>query len=199
MKIAAQLNGSILKIFVEDTTWKKILQPFNKEQIKVERLVYVVRNKHIFHDAISKSKPDTHPTLMFCRKKLTVWMLKQQIKRAGYGEPYEMRLAWPNKLNTLDKVFPGAYTLTFRDYKVNTTFATWLESIETLEASFLLQRLQVSGRYHSRDSKFRAYDTIDEFIWQSSEQWQREKVKEFEAALAKGTVTCPSCDLEKGI
>lgn len=107
MKISAQLNGLTLKVFIEDITWKKILLPFNKEQIKVQRLVYVIRNIHIFHDAISRSKPDAHDTLMFCRKKLTVMALKQQIKRAGYGEPYEVRLAWPNKLCILDRIFPA--------------------------------------------------------------------------------------------
>lgn len=68
--------------------------PFNKEQIKIELLVYVVRGKHIFHDTASKSRPDKHESLMFCRKKTYSVGVEATNKRAGYGEPYEFRLAW---------------------------------------------------------------------------------------------------------
>ena len=198
MKIAAQTNGTDLQIFVEDATWKKITLPLNREAVKIELLVCTTGEESIFHDAVSKSQPDTNEGLMFCRDKLNLTEFKQKLKKAGLAEPYEIRLG--NSRFFLKKEFTGAYSITFYDYKNNQAFNDWLSIFETLEAGFLLHRLKERSHYFSRDfTEFREFNSMEEFIRHRFEIWHTETVKEFEGALVNGTANCPGCENEKGI
>lgn len=198
MKIAAQTNGTDLQIFVEDANWKKITLPLNKEPVKIELLVCRVGEGSIFHDAVSKPQPVTDERLIFCRDKLTLAGFKQKLKKAGFGEPNEMRLG--NKLFSLKKEFADGYSLNFHDYKNNQAFNAWLAILETLEAGFLLHRLKERGHYFSRDfTEFREFNSMDEFIRHRFDLWHDATVKEFEQAIADGTATCPGCENERVI
>ena len=107
MKIAAERIGTELKVFIEGSNWKETTQPFNKEIVKLGLVVYHIEGEPIFHDAVSKSDPDTHPSLMFCREELTLTTFKKEVKKAGYGEPYEVRLG--NDKFNLKKEVTRAY------------------------------------------------------------------------------------------
>ena len=139
MKIAAELGGSDLKVFIEGSNWKKTTQPFNKEVVKVGLVAYIIDGEPINHDAISRSELDTHPSLMFCRDELTLADFKKELKKAGYGEPGEIRLG--NSRFALKKQLTDAYTLTFYNYCNNEAFNEWLASLPTHEAGFLLQKM----------------------------------------------------------
>ena len=194
MKIAAELRGTELKVFIERSNWKKTTQPFNKEMVKVGLVAYIIDDQPIFHDAVSRSEPDTHPALMFCRGELSLTDLKKEMKKARFGEPYEVRLG--NNRFSLRKEFIDAYTLTFYNYCNNPVFNHWLSSLPTLEAGFLLQRIKDTGRYFSREfSEFREFENIKAFVSQRFDIWHEDTVKEFEEAVAKGKAHCPGCDI----
>jgi len=198
MKIAAQTNGTDLQIFVEDATWKKITLPLNREPVKIELLVCTAGEKSIYHDAISKPEPVTDERLLFCRDKLTLATFKQKLKKAGFVEPYEVRLR--NSHFHLKKKFTDAYSFIFYDYKNNQAFNDWLAILETLEAGFLLQRLKERGHYFSRDfAEFREFNSMDEFVKHRFDLWHDATVKEFEQALADGTTACTGCENRSGI
>lgn len=191
MKIAAQLSGIDLQIFIEESGWMRTTLPLNKEMVKVE--LAVMNDKGIYHDALHKAEPDTHPSLMFCRALLTLSDFKHNLKRAGYGEPYEVRLS--ARLFTLKKEFTDAYTLTFPDYRNNQAFTRWLASIPTLESGFLLQRLREGRRYCSRGfSEFRDFKDLKQFTEHRFGLWHDAIVKDYEDALANGSARCNGCE-----
>ena len=92
MKIAAQLLSTTeIKFFIEESGWSKTTVPFNQEQVKVELAAFFIDGKAAFHDASPKPEPWTsHPSLMFCREKLTVAKFKRELKVTGETEPYEV-------------------------------------------------------------------------------------------------------------
>lgn len=182
MKIAAQTNGNDLEIFIEDAPWKKITLPLNREPVKIELVVCTAGEGSIYHDAISKPEPVTASLLIFCRDNLTLAGFKQKLKKAGLGEPYEIRLS--NNQFSLQKRFAGAYSVIFYDYKNNQAFNEWLSIFETLEAGFLLHRLKERGHYFSRDfTGFREFNSMEKFIRHRFEIWHTETVKKFEDSL----------------
>lgn len=194
MKIAAERIGTELKVFIEGSSWKKATQPFNKEIVKLGLVVYHIKGEPIFHDTVSKSDPDTHPSLIFCREELTVADFKRKLGKAGYGEPYEVRLG--NDEFDLKKVFPCAYALTFHNYTDNAAFLGWLGSLSCPEADLLLKTLMTQDRYLSAGfPQCREVCTIKEFMDHRLEIWQEEAVKEFEEALVKGKAHCPGCNI----
>jgi hypothetical protein len=194
MKIAAERIGTELKVFIEGSSWKKTTQPFNKEIVKLGFVVYYIEGQPIFHDAVSKSDPDTHPSLMFCLEELTVADFKKKLGKAGYGEPYEVRLG--NDEFDLTKVFPCAYALTFHNYTDNAAFFGWLGSLSCPEAVLLLKRLMTQGRYFSAGySESKDFNSFQGFVSHRFEIWHEEAVKEFEEALMKDKAHCPSCDI----
>jgi hypothetical protein len=84
MKIAAELRGTELTVFIERSNWKTTTQPFNKEIVKVGLVAYIIEGQPIFHDAVSRSEPDTHPSLKFCREELTLTDFKKELKKARF-------------------------------------------------------------------------------------------------------------------
>ena len=162
--------------------------------MKVGLVAYIIDGEPIYHDAVSRSEPDTHSSLMFCRGGLSLTDLKREMKKAGSGEPYEVRLG--NDRFDLQKEFMCAYTLAFHNYADNKAFVGWLESLPTHEAAFIQQRLKDGGRYFSREfSEFREFENIEAFVSQRFDIWHEETVKEFEKAVAKGKVHCPGCNI----
>src|SRR5580698_7869 len=99
MKIAAQQNETGVQIFIEESGWMKTTLPLNKETVKIELAVFMTEDDSIFHDTVSHPEPVTDTSLMFCLDKLTIAGFKQKLKKAGFGEPYELKLS--NKLFTL--------------------------------------------------------------------------------------------------
>jgi hypothetical protein len=179
MKIAAEQIDSKLNVFIEGSNWTVTTQPFNKEIVKSGLLVYYMEGQPIFHDAISKEEHDTHQSLMFCRDALTLATFKKEIKKAGYGEPYEVRLG--NDKFNLQKEFPRAYTLTFHNYTDNKVFAGWLESLPALKAGFVFQTLKDKQIYFSREfSEFREFNSFEDFVSHRFEIWHEETVKVFD-------------------
>jgi hypothetical protein len=194
MKIAAERIGTGLKVFIEGSNWKKALEPFNKEIVKLRLVVYYIEGKPIFHDAVSREDPDTHLSLMFCRNDLTVADFNNKLGKAGYGEPYEVRLG--NGKFDLKKVFPCAYALTFHNYISNAAFLGWLGSLARPETDLLLKTLMTQDRYFGAGfPQSSVFCSIDEFMDQRFEIWQEEAVKEFEEALANGKAHCPGCNI----
>ena len=192
MKIAAQQNGNDVQIFIEESGWMKTTLPLNKELVKIDLVVFMKDDDSIFHDAISHSEPVTDTSLMFCLDNLTVATFKQKLKKAGFGEPYEVRLS--NKLFALEKQFTDAYSLTFNDYKNNQAFTDWLSFLPSLEAGFLLQRIHQGRPYGSRGfSEFREFPDLKRFTEHRFEIWHDAVVKEFEQAQPNGTAHCPGC------
>ena len=120
MNIAAELRGIELTVFIEQSNWKTTTQPFNKEIVKVGLVAYIIDGQPIYHDAVSRSEQDTHPALIFCRGELSLTDLTKKLKKAGYGEPYEIRIC--NNKFSLRKEFTGAYALTFYNYYNNLAF-----------------------------------------------------------------------------
>ena len=94
MNIAAELNNSILTVFTEGATWQSATAVFDKEKVKVERIVYMEEDP-VFHDTITTStgEPETHQRLVFCKDILTVGALKSKLAEASFGEPYEVQLS----------------------------------------------------------------------------------------------------------
>ena len=194
MNIAAELRGTELTVFIEGSNWKNTTQSFNKEMVKVGLIVYIIERERIFHDAVSREEATTHPSLIFCREEITLTDLKKKLKKGGYSEPYEDRLS--NNKFSFRQNWPDSYTLTFYNYCNNGAFNSWLASLPTLEAGFLLQRLKDTGRYFSREfSEFREFASIEDFVSHRADIWQAETVKLFEEAVAKGKVHCPGCDI----
>ena len=194
MNLAAELSGTELTIFIEGSNWKKTTQPLNKEMVNVGLIVYIIERERLFHDAVSREEATTHPSLIFCREELTLTDLKRKLKKAGYSEQYEVRLS--NNRFSLRQNWPGSFTLTFYNYCNNAVFNSWLASLPTLEAGFLLQRIKDSGRYFSRElSEFREFLSIEDFVSHRADIWQAENVKQFEEAVAKGKVHCPGWDI----
>jgi hypothetical protein len=185
MKIAAQLTGNDVVVFMEEATWKKATLPLNNQVVSTDLIVYIINDAHIFHDAISRPEPDTDASLIFCRQKITVANLKNELNTAGCVDPpYEVRLS--NALFSLRKEFVDAYSIRYMDYTNNSAFKDWLSMLPGLEGSFLLQRVFHTGRYYSRDfSEFREYDSIREFIRDRFVMWYETTVDEYEADLAK--------------
>ena len=194
MNIAAELSATKLTVFIEGSNWKKTTQPFNKEMVKVGLIVYIIERERIFHDAVSREEATTHPSLIFCHEEITLTDLKKKLKKAGYSEPYEVRLS--NNRLSLRQNWRDSYTLIFYNYCNNEAFNSWLASLPTLEAGFLLQRIKDTGRYFSREfSEFREFASIEDFVSHRADIWQAETVKQFEEAVAKGKVHCPGCDI----
>jgi hypothetical protein len=109
MKIAAERIGTELKVFIEGLNWNKILQPFIMEVVEITLVAYIIDGEPIFHDAISSPEPDTHPSLMFCREEQSLADFNKKLKKAGYGEPHEIRIG--NSRFSLRKEFTDAYIL----------------------------------------------------------------------------------------
>ena len=194
MNIAAEVRATELTVFIEGSNWKKTTQPLNNEMVKVGLIVYIIERERIFHDAVSREEAATHPSLMFCHEEITLTDLKKKLKKAGYCEPYEVRLS--NNGFSFRQNWPDSYTLTFYNYCNNEAFNSWLASLPTLEAGFLLQRIKDTGRYFSRGfSEFREFASIEDFVSHRADIWQAETVKQFEEAVAKGKVYCPGCDI----
>jgi len=194
MNIAAELSGTELTIFIEGSNWKKTTQPLNKEMVTVGLIVYIIERERIFHDAVSREEASTHPSLTFCCEELTLTDLKKKLKKSGFSEPYEIRLS--NNKFSLHQNWLDCYTLTFYNYCNNEAFNSWLASLPTLEAEFLLQRIKDTGRYFSRESsEFREFSTINQFITHRFDLWHEDTVKQFEKAVAKGKVRCPGCNI----
>lgn len=164
MNIVAQLSGTDLKIFIEGSGWKKTTLPFNREFVKVELVVIFIENISAFHDSCSKPTPTTsHPSLMFCRENLTVTKFKQELKKIGQSEPYEVLLS--NSRFTLRKEYTNAYTITFFGYQNNHVFAGWVvKAVPVLDAGLLLQRLREGKRYCTREfAEFREFTDLKRF------------------------------------
>ena len=198
MNIAAELNGTELTVFIEESTWKKTTLPFNQEHLKVDLVVFMGNDKPISHDAVSKPEPITDPSLMFCLENLTVAGFKQKLKRAGFVEPpYEVRLR--NERFMLEKEYKDAYTITFMDYGTNKAFADWLvKVVPTLEAGLLLKRLREGGRYYTRAfAGFGEFANLKRFTEHRFELWQEAVIKNFEESVTNGTAQCEGCEKEK--
>ena len=186
MKIAAQQIGRDLKVFLQDCTWKKATIPLNNQMVKTELAVFIIDNKPVYHDAWSRpDKPDTDPTLMFCREEMTIADLKKNMKKAGYSyPPYEVRLKSP--LLYFKKEYLNAYYIKFEDYLNNLAFTEWLASFPALEGDFLLQRVKNTKRYCSRDcAEFMEYDFMTEYIRDKFVIWYDATVEDYKAYLAK--------------
>jgi len=196
MNIAAELNNSILTVFIEGSTWQSVTAVFDKEKVKVERIVYM-EDDPVFHDTITTrtGKPETHQRLAFCANLITVDVLKRKLEQAGFGEPYEVRLA--NDKFTIDKEFTDAYTLTFSEFANNETFLQWLiKAIPSFEADNFMQQLRSVGRYYTREFvEYREYVDLKRFTEHRFEMWHDAVVKEYEEGLAKGSQRCESCEI----
>lgn len=194
MNIAALRDGSDLQIFIEGVSWKKIAQPFNGEKIKIDLLAFATEQGPVFHDAVTRAEPDTHPDLMFCRSAITLADFKRSINKLKYGEPTELRCH--NEQVRLARKFSNAWLLNFADYQNNPVFAHWLvQAVPVLEAGTMLHRLKTGLRYYTRGfAEYREFDNIDAFMQHRFELWHDEAVAEYEKALANGTTTCAGCE-----
>jgi hypothetical protein len=164
MNIAAQLSGTDLNIFIEDSGWKKATLPFNRQLVKVELAVFYIDGNSVYHDVASKpDAPTTPPSLMFCRESLTVIKFKQELKKIGQSEPYEVLLS--NNHFTLRKEYTNAYTLNFLGYENNPVFADWVvNAVPVLDAGLLSQRLREGKRYCTREfAEFREFTDLKAF------------------------------------
>jgi hypothetical protein len=189
MKIAAQQIGKDLKVFIEGATWKKATLPLNNQVVKIDLVVFINDEKRIFHDTCSRpDKPDTDPTLKFCREAMTITDLKKNLKKAGYSyPPHEVRLSSP--LFSLKKEYLNAYYLKFEDYINNPAFTEWLSSFPALEGDFLLQRVNNTGRYYSKDcSEFSEYAFIRDYIRDRFVLWYDATIKDYEVYLAQENI-----------
>lgn len=192
MNIAAQLiSQTELKFFFGESSWEKTTLPFNLEKIKVELAVFFIDGICAFHNASTKPEPHTtHPSLNFCRERLTVANFKIELKVTGESEPYEVLLS--NDWFTLRKEFTNAYTIIFRDIYNNRLFADWLvKTLPIAEIQLLLKGLQEDGRYYAETlSEFKEYHDLEEFTRHLFEVWWAKKVQGFEEKLKKGIVKC---------
>lgn len=198
MNIAAQLHNGILTLLIEGSTWQSVTAEFDKEKVNVERIVYM-EDTPVFHDTITTrtGKPETNPRLAFCATPITVESLKGKLKKAGFDEPYEVRLA--NDKFTIEKEFTDAYTLTFFDFEKSKTFLRWLiKAIPSFEADNFMQQLRAGGRYYTRGfTDYREFVDLRRFTEHRFELWHDIVVKEFEEGLANGTVQCGGCEQEE--
>ena len=187
MKIAAQLLSTTeIKFFIEESGWSKTTVPFNREQVKVELAAFFIDGIAAFHDASPKPEPWTnHPSLMFCREKLTVAKFKRELKVTGETEPYEVLLT--NDSFTLRKEFADAYSITFPHIYDNRVFTPWLKKfLPKSEFGIIMQQLNETGRYHSQNlPEFMKYPNIDKFIARKLELWWIELVKSYDG-IEKG-------------
>lgn len=197
MNIAAEINGTELTVFIEDSTWKKTTLPFNKELAIINLIVFMRESGPVSYDAVSKSEHITDPSLMFCQERITVAGFKKNLKKVGFNEaPYEISLS--NERFRLKKVYKDAYTLTFMDYSNNPVFADWLvRVVPVLDAGMMLKRLREGGRYYTKDfAGFSEFANLKRFIEHCFELWHNKAVKDFEDAVANGTACCEGCEQE---
>ena len=194
MNIAAQLDGGNLQLFIEGVSWKKITQPFNGEKMKIDLLAFATEHGPVFHDAVTRSEPETHPDIMFCRLLTTLADFKRSVNKLDFGEPTELRCH--NAYVGLTRKFNGAWLLAFADYANNPVFAHWLiQAVPVLEAGTMLHRIKTGMRYYTRGfAEYREFDSIEAFMQHRFELWHDETVAEYEKALANGTATCPGCE-----
>ena len=90
--IAAEISNNMLTVFIEGQPWQSVTALFGRENIKVERIVYM-EDDPVFHDIITcPDKPETHKRLAFCKNVLSIDALKIKLEQAGFDEPYEVRL-----------------------------------------------------------------------------------------------------------
>jgi len=190
--IAAELSNNLLTVFIEGQPWQSLTALFGKEQIKVERIVYM-EDDPVFHDIITcPDKPETHKRLAFCKDVLSIDALLLKLEQAGFGEPYEVKLG--NDKFTIEKIFTDGYTLNF-PFENNRTFLQWLISaIPSFEVDNFMRRLRSGGRYYNREfSGFREFADLNRFAIHRCELWQAAVVKEYESALLDGTARCEGC------
>lgn len=195
MNIAAQLNGYDLIIFSEGVTWKKTTLAFNQEKVKADLVVFISNGKHVFYDANSKSESDVTMPLAFCKETISVGEFKRKLKKGGFGEPYEVRLA--SDRFEIRKEFPDAFTIVFKQYDENLLLAAWLlKSFPVLETAKMLQRLKSGRRYYTKDfAEYGEFENIEKFIGHRFEIWHKATVKEFEEAIIKGETRCEGCNI----
>ena len=192
MNIAAELSNEKLIVYIEGQSWQSLLTLLYKENIKVERIVYM-EDDPVFHDTITcPGKPETHKRLAFCKEVLSIDALKLKLDQAGFGEPYEVRLG--NDKFTIDKIFTDAYSLTFSDYETNQTFLQWLiTKVPSFEVDNFMRRLRAGGRYYNREfSTYKDFADINRFAIHRCELWMARVVKEYEGFL-DGTARCEGC------
>ena len=192
MNIAAELSNEKLIVYIEGQSWQSLLTLLYKENIKVERIVYM-EDDPVFHDTITcPGKPETHKRLAFCKDVLSIDALKLKLEQAGFGEPYEVRLG--NDKFTIDKIFTDAYSLTFSDYETNQTFLQWLiTKVPSFEVDNFMRRLRAGGRYYNREfSTYKDFADINRFAIHRCELWMARVVKEYEGFL-DGTARCEGC------
>ena len=196
MNIAAELNNSILTVFTEGATWQSATAVFDKEKVKVERIVYMEEDP-VFHDTITTStgEPETHQRLVFCKDILTVGALKSKLAEASFGEPYEVKLSSSTGLFTLTKIFSDGYTTSFKNFQKNQPFLRWLiKSIPSFEADNFIKKLLAGGRYNTRAfAEYSAFADLTRFTEHRCELWQKLIIKEYEAGLLLGTARCEVC------
>ena len=193
MNIAAEISNNLLTVFIEGHTWESVTTLFKNEKVQVERIVYM-EDDPVFHDVITcPGKPETHKRLDFCKNTTSIEELTGKLELAGFGEPYEVRLA--NDKFSVDKIFTDAYTFSFSDFENSQTFLQWIiQVIPSFEVSNFMQRLRASGRYYTRDfAGFREFADLNRFALHRCELWQAAVVKEFESALLSGTARCEGC------
>ena len=196
MNIAAELNNSILTVFTEGATWESLTTLFDKEKVKVERIVYMEEDP-VFHDTITTGtgEPETHRRLAFCKDILTVGTLKRKLAEAGFGEPYEVRLSSSTGLFTIEKIYTEAFTVSFTDFQKNQSFLRWLiKSVPSFEADNFVKKLLAGGRYNTRAfAEYSAFADLTRFTEHRCELWQKLIIKEYEAGLLLGTARCEVC------
>jgi hypothetical protein len=193
MNIAAEINNNQLTVFIEGQPWQSLTALFSRENIKVERIVYM-EDDPVFHDTITcPGKPETHKRLAFCKNVLSIDALIIKLEQAGFGEPYEVRLG--NDKFTIDKIFTDAYTLSFTGFENNQNFLQWLISaIPSFEVDNFMRRLRAGGRYYNREfSAYKDFADLNRFAIHRCELWQAAVVKEYESALLDGTARCEGC------
>ena len=193
MNIAAELNNDQLTVFIEGQPWQSLTTIFGKENIKVERMVYM-EDDPVFHDTITcPGKPETHKRLAFCKDVLSIEALKIKLEQAGFGEPYEVRLA--NNKFTVEKIFTDSYIFSFSDVEKNQTFLQWIiQVIPSFEVDNFMRRLRAGGRYYNREfSTYKDFADLNRFATHRCELWMARVVKEFEGALLDGSARCEGC------
>ena len=182
MNIAAELiSPTELKFLLLESSWENTTHFFDQAEVKVDLAVFFINGICAFYNASTKPEPHiTHPSLNFCKERLTVANFKAESKVTGETEPYEVLLS--NDSFTLRKEFENAYTLIFRDIYNNLIFARWIITVlSPTDIQHFLKAVKKTGRYYTDNfSEFEKYSSLAEFTRHLLENWWIEKVKGFE-------------------
>jgi len=196
MNIAAELTNNLLTVFIEGPTWESLTTLFEKEKVKVERIVYMEEDP-VFHDTITTGtgEPETHRRLAFCKDILTVGALKGKLAEANFAEPYEVRLSSSTGLFTIEKIYTEAFTVSFNDFQKNQSFLRWLiKSVPSFEADNFVKKLLAGGRYNTRAfAEYSAFADLTRFTEHRCELWQKRIILQYESELLLGTARCEVC------